>query len=240
VSPTYENGKDEVSSQIARLELLMKYAEISESQLEKQFGIPLAAFETWRNGQVPINQTAAERLIEVFAYLGVFVGVEWLLTGNGTAPALGKDIVNSFAQRNLDSDIFDPKKLNIIAPIQEAQYFCQVNPTGVVYAVSNKKMAPFYNLGDYVGVIPISLEDTDSVLEAHVLLETSSSRADICRLAKESEFNYYIQKFSSQSANFQSKKIKKEEIKKISLIVWHRSIRMFIDASHKIRVRKIV
>ncbi|MDR1031732.1 MAG: hypothetical protein LBL30_01240 [Holosporales bacterium] len=227
-----KNQKDDPAT-VARFKKLVELAKTSAHQISAQFRIPEFVVSAWIDGGICINQKTSERLVDIFAKLGVYFESNWLLHGNGPEPALGQKPIkksNRFKRRKANID-----PLNRIAPILEAKYFAETNPGGIVYVVSSRKMEPIYDLGGYVGTVPVPLEDIESFVGSNIVMETSDG-IEVCRLSKRKDM--YMQEFFLESLSVRDRLLKLEEIKKIRLIVWYRSGRVFTDSSHKICLRK--
>ncbi|MDR1365936.1 MAG: hypothetical protein LBJ03_02470 [Holosporales bacterium] len=229
---TYENQNDDPVI-IARFKKLIELTKTSTHQISAQFRIPESVVNAWLDGSICINQKTSERLVDIFAKLGAYFESDWLLHGNGSEPALEqkpKKKNNRFKRRKANID-----PLNRIAPILEAKYFAEINPGGIVYVVSSCKMEPIYDLGGYVGTVPVPLEDIESFIGSNIVMETSDG-VEVCRLGKRKDM--YMQEFFLESLSVRDRLVRLEEIKKIRLIVWYRGGRVFTDSSHKIRLKE--
>jgi hypothetical protein len=224
----YENQKDDMAI-VARFKKLIELAKTSVHQISVQFRIPESEVNAWTDGGICINQKTSECLVDIFDKLGVCFESNWLLYGNGPEPAL-KQKLKKNDKANINS-------LNRVAPILEAKYFAEINPGGIVYVVSSRKMAPIYDLGDYVGTLPVPLGDIESFVDSYIVMETKDG-VEICQLGKRKDM--YVQKFFFEALSVRDRLVKLEEIKKIRLIVWYRSGRVFTDSSHKICLKKLL
>ena len=162
------------------------------------YGIPPGTIRTWESSN-NLSRKAANRLVKMFNKCGIEITADWLLTGEGTAPApdsfnINKyDEIEFFKRRNADQEI-----ITFCSPVNYYQF---IEP------------------GDLVAAFIVN--DPDQYINKHVVIETKGNLQLIARLISIDETTSSCECYEDQSLELKDSKTS-FNYNRIGAITWIR------------------
>ncbi|MGB0895520.1 MAG: LexA family transcriptional regulator [Parashewanella sp.] len=192
------------SSRVKNLRMMLG---LSRKKFEEVTGISAATLQAWETDKTPLSTKGANKLVAAFETLNINSTADWLLLGEGFPPRYHQPESECF---ELDARI-----------LKEVFYFEQNNPSPIVSIVCDDSMAPFYELGDYVGGCQLLPNKAEKLIgkDCIVTLETGQVVIRRVQQGKEGRLNLYSLNYETRAENAFISDCK---IQRIAQVIWHR------------------
>ena len=203
--PELPNDAYQTSS--SRVKSIRMMLGLSRKSFEDVSGISAATLTAWETNKHPLSVKGAKKLVDALEKLNINCTADWLLSGEGLAPRYRQPETECF---ELDARI-----------LKEVFYFEQNNPLPIVSIISDDSMAPFYQLGDYVGGCQLLPNKAEQLIGRDCIVTLETGRVVIRRVqqGKEGRLNLYSLNYETQAENAFISDCK---IQRIAQVIWHR------------------
>lgn len=117
---------------------------LSRPDIQRKYGIPTQTQQGWEDAKYGgINESAAQKLIELYQAEGLNISVEYLMYGDGNNPFNQTHWTSYFS-----SKIIQLSEEEIVA--QELKTFHKLNTDATHFIIKDDGLAPWLMPGDYV------------------------------------------------------------------------------------------
>lgn len=188
---------------------------LNRKEFEQKHNIHSNTLKSWENplsdAHGGLTEKGAKRFIEALRKESIICSIEWLLTGKGEGPKLLQITGNEPLE--IPPIAIDQDE----AILKETQFFLDINPDAIILLVTDNKMAPSYQVGDYVGGYKRTAEEFDQFINKDCIVEADSDEKYICRyFPSKLRGLYHIIFLNEDSLDHLVK------IKSIAPIIWYR------------------
>lgn len=157
--------KNIMSDQAVRLKKIRLYLGMTRHQFGEIIGISQFTIRSWENGEKNFTSDGIQRVIAALnEHLNFPCSYEWLFSGEGVSPLF--QLEKSHFQ-DTESICFDPIEEKIL---NEVVTFKRSNESVNVIVVSNHSFSPIADIGDYIGLLPIDLNNIEDYVGKIVYL----------------------------------------------------------------------
>jgi hypothetical protein len=159
---------------------------MTREMFAENFSLSQFTVRSWENGVKPFKGESVQRVVNALNRNGFNCTYEWFMEGKGLSPIL---INERFSSEDIGFDIPQEKIL------KEVELFKQCNTSVDVIVATDNCFYPVADIGDYVGLLPLSSKRLATRVGSLVFASYQSHSEDTRiagRLIKEGE-NYFIQ-----------------------------------------------
>lgn len=194
---------DDANNIAKRISLLRQMTGLSRIDFSKKYNIHLSTINNWENGNFKLlSSTAAEMLRQYLQNEGIICTTEWILLGTGTIPDTSHLLTRYTKSKNT-------------IELEINQFKTHYNDA-VIIEVKTDLLAPFIEIGDFIGALPIKIYQISSLINKLCVLRGKATEIGI--LLKDKEKQSYLLK-NNLNGNATTINLKNLEIAKI---IWLR------------------
>lgn len=161
-----------------RLRICRGYTGLNIKEFCQKYDFNSITFGRWEKGnKVSLNEKNVDKVCHALLKEGIICTAAWLLEGVGPAPQerTGQHL---FQERDLDKT---SKALSALLIFSEMEVFQDNNENAITSVTDDLSMAPFYDLGDYVGGIKLDPSEYELADKKNCLIKLSGSNKIILR-----------------------------------------------------------
>ncbi len=157
-----------------RVRYLRNLTGLDRPEAAARHHIAVSSFEKWENGRSNPTGRSLTRVIDMALAHSIECTPEWILHGEGSPP---KIISPSSLKENRTSVGNTAEET-----LRDLQYFKTAYPEGLTLMVSDDAMADHYTQGDFVGGVPVDLDNLKQYLDYACIVQTSDGKIRLRRI----------------------------------------------------------
>lgn len=196
-------------------------AGLKRQDLQERYSIHENTLKLWEKPSPTgkgLTEKGAKRLIDALKAEGIECTVQWLLTGYGEGPRLTENDNIEFGHIEIPL----PELNQDLAILKEVQFFQDINKETMVLLITDNNMAPFFQIGDYVGGYKRQGKEIMTLVNLDCIVELKDGTMLVCRISPTKEEGFYNIAQISVDSSLTNKKISGHYINSAALIIWHR------------------
>lgn len=197
-----------------RIKACRTLAGLNQEEFSAKHSFSLPSFKSWEFGRVVPRIDGLQKLIEAFRSDGIFVKINWLLSGEGTGPSF---FLESVDNTDLETAVLAPQLgTNYIERFKLECKKSKQNP--IIAIIDDDERSPYYRKGDIVAGVLI---DDGDLTNDHQTANILSPMLSILPNGNYGPRWVHIMPEGKFISSIKFPHIKKLEIVSIGRICWH-------------------
>lgn len=193
---------------------------LSRPDIQRKYGIPTQTQQGWEDAKYGgINESAAQKLIELYQAEGLNISVEYLMYGDGNNPFEQGYWTNCFSSKSVQLS-----EEEIVA--QELKFFYKINKNAAHFIIKDDGMAPWLMPGDYVAGKWHFNNEIEETIGYPCIIQTYAGDTLVRIVRSGSNLNLYDLICSNTNTSTLPQTLKDIKILSAAPIIWIRKIKI--------------
>lgn len=194
---------------------------VAKAEFCQKYDISSHTLNAWLNNSRQLSHKGADKIAQAFSQEGWFVSPEWLMAGQGFAPTyVERSHFYNFSQtRSVNADRFKEEDFMIA---KEVAFFRNANPSALLLIIANAEMVPQFDIGDYIGGVPIDKELYDKVIGQVCIVDVKNVNRGAYRLHQGDQEGQFTLSVLNMRATGSPSIIANITPMLVAPVIWHR------------------